>query len=78
VPPQPDTYLHQGTTPGERDNQIDLEFLKRRTKERLVFPEIIYKGSVLHPITFVYSRNGAAKLILTKDFIADPLNAINC
>ena len=62
----------------DRDNQIDLEFLKKRTKERLVFPEIIHKGSVLHPITFIYPRNGAAKLMLTKDFIADPLNAINC
>ena len=62
----------------ERDNQIDLEFLKERTKERLVFPEIIRKGEVLHPITFVYPRNGAAKLMLTKDFIADPLGAINC
>ncbi len=62
----------------ERDNQIDLEFLKKRTKERLVFPEIIHTGEVLHPITFVYSRNGAAKLIHTKSFIADPLDAINC
>ena len=62
----------------DRDNQIDLEFLKKRTKERLVFPEIIHKGEVLHPITFVYPRKGVAKLILTKDFIADPLNAINC
>ncbi len=62
----------------ERDNQIDLEFLKKRTKERLVFPEIIHKGEVLHPITFVYPRNGAAKLMLTKDFIANPLDAINC
>ncbi len=60
-----------------RDTQIDLEFLKKRTKERLIFPELIYKGVVMHPITLVYQKNGAAKLILTKDFIADPLGAIN-
>ncbi len=62
----------------ERDNQIDLEFLKQRTKERLNFPELIKTGTVLHPITFIYSKFGATKLIRTKDFIADPLGAINC
>ena len=61
----------------DRDNQIDLEFLKKRTKERLRFPELIQKGVVLHPITVIYVRDGRNKLMLTNDFIADPLDAIN-
>lgn len=65
----------------ERDNQIDLEFLKKRTKNRLVFPEIIHKGSILHPITYIHrgsSLNPVTKIMLTKDFIADPIGALNC
>ena len=62
----------------ERDNQIDLEHLKKRTRERLTFPDLINKGSVLHPITFIVPKSGNSKLILTKDFIADPLGAIDC
>ena len=62
----------------DRDNQIDLEYLKQRTKERLIFPEIIYQGSILHPITFIYHSHDNAKLISTKDFIANPLSAVNC
>ena len=61
----------------DRDVQLDMESLKMKTKKRLVFPSIIEKGSFLHPITFILPRNSNAKTMLTKDFIADPLNAIN-
>ena len=61
----------------ERDNQIDLEYLKQKTRERLKFPEIIHVGECLHPITFVYQRTGVSKLMLTQDFINDPLSAID-
>ncbi len=59
-----------------RDNQIDLEFLRKNTIERLVFPEIIHTGTELHPITFVYPKSGIPRFMLTKDFIANPLNSI--
>ena len=61
----------------ERDNKIDLEYLKAKTRKRLQFPEIIYNGEYLHPITFVYPRMGSPRLILTQDFINDPLGVIN-
>ena len=61
----------------ERDNQIDLEFLKKKTRKRLIFPEIIRTGVALHPITFLYPKAGSPRLILTKDFIADPLNCLS-
>lgn len=62
----------------ERDNRIDLEYLKSRTREELSFPEIIHEGIELHPITFIYPKYGMPKLMLTKDFIADPINAVSC
>ena len=61
----------------ERDNLIDLEYLKNKTRKRLVFPEIASTSVKLHPITFILSKHGNKKLMLTKDFIADPLNAVN-
>ena len=61
----------------ERDKQIDFEFLKKRTKERLEFPEIIYTSTSLHPITYIFPQIGNPKLMRTKDFLADPLGAIN-
>ena len=61
----------------DRDNQIDLEYLKKKTKERLVFPDVIYLGSALHPITFVYQRDGTCRLTLTRDFVSDPLGTVN-
>ena len=61
----------------ERDNLIDLEYLKNKTRKRLVFPEIVSNGSELHPITCIFSKHGNKKLMLTKDFFADPLNAIS-
>ena len=62
----------------ERDNQIDLDFLKKKTIERLVFPDVIYKGVELHPITFIFPSpsTGVPRLMYTKDFIADPLGSI--
>ena len=62
----------------ERDKQIDFEFLKKRTKERLEFPEIIHTSTSLHPITYIFPESGNPKLIRTKDFLADPLGAIKC
>lgn len=61
----------------ERDKQIDFEFLKKRTKERLEFPEIIHTSTSLHPITYIFPQSGNPKLMRTKDFLADPLGAIN-
>ena len=61
----------------ERDLQIDLEFLKEKTKQKMVFPEIIDKSCILHPITFMLNKSRGVKLISTKRFIADPLSAIN-
>ena len=61
----------------DRDNLIDLEYLTKRTRKKLVFPKIINNGTELHPITFILFRNGSKKLVLTKDFIADPLRAIS-
>lgn len=60
----------------ERDNQIDLEYLKKKTRERLQFPEIIHKGDCLHPITFIYPKTGTPKIMLTQDFMKDPLSSI--
>lgn len=60
----------------ERDIQIDLESLTMKTRRRIQFPEIIYKSEFLHPIIFVYPKTGVPKLMLTSDFIADPLRAI--
>lgn len=62
----------------ERDKQIDFEFLKKRTKERLEFPEIIHTSTSLHPITYIFPQSGNPKLMRTKDFLADPLGAIKC
>ena len=61
----------------DRDNQIDLKHLKERTKKRMSFPDIIHQGTSLHPITFIYNPRGATTFMLTKDFIADPLGAVN-
>ena len=61
----------------DRDNQIDLEYLKKKTQNRLQFPKAIYKGDCLHPITFIYPKTGTPKLMPTQDFINDPLHAIN-
>ena len=70
-----DELISRGFT--ERDNQIDLEYLKRKTQERLYFPEIIFTGERLHPITLIYPKTGTPKLMLTQDFLDDPLRAIN-
>ena len=67
--------IHRGYL--ERDNQIDLDFLIKKTARRLIFPEIIDTGIVLHPITFIYPRIGDPKLMLTKDFIEDPLGCLD-
>ena len=61
----------------DRDNQIDLEYLKNKTQQRLQFPEIIFTGECLHPITFIYPKTGTPRLMLTQDFIDDPLRAID-
>ena len=61
----------------KRDILIDLDFLKQRTRKRLIFPETLTTSTELHPMTFIMTENGNGKLMLTKDFIADPLNAIN-
>ena len=61
----------------ERDNKIDLEYLKRKSQQRLRFPEIIFMGECLHPITFIYPKTGTPRLMLTQDFLEDPLRAIN-
>ena len=61
----------------ERDNLIDLEYLKNRTADRLFFPKIIESGVELHPFTFVYPRVGSPKIILTADFLKDPRSAVN-
>ena len=61
----------------KRDNQIDLKYLKKKTQQRLRFPEIIFTGECLHPITFIYPKIGTPKLMLTQDFMDDPLGAIN-
>ena len=61
----------------ERDNLIDLEYLKKRTRERLIFPEIIRTGIDLHPITLLINRDRRVKIMPTTDFIADPLNSLD-
>ena len=61
----------------ERDALIDIEYLKCKTKKRLTFPKIVQTGVVLHPLTFIYSTNCTGKIILTEDFILDPVNAVN-
>ena len=57
----------------DRDNLIDFDYLKRRTSERFIFPDVIYEGNILHPITFIYPKNHSPKVMLTRDFIKDPL-----
>ena len=61
----------------ERDLLIDFEYLKDRTKKRMVFPEIVHMGMELHPLTFIVPKSGIPKMIMTKDFIANPIDAIN-
>ena len=60
-----------------RDNQIDQKFLTSKTKEKLVLPEIIKNGECIHPITFIYPMSGTPKVMLTKDFISDPISSID-
>ena len=61
----------------ERDELIDIEHLKHKTKKRMNFPKIVQMGVTLHPLTYVYSKDCRGKLILTKDFISNPLSAIH-
>ena len=61
----------------ERDNLIDLNYLKARTKKRIIFPKIISTGTELHPITIIFLKTGEIKKVLTKDFINNPINFIN-
>ena len=66
--------IHRGYL--ERDNPIDLDLLIKKTARRLIIPEVLDTGIVLHPITFIYPRTGYPELNLTKDFIADPLGCL--
>lgn len=59
------------------DLQIDLELLKQRSKERLKFPDLIHTSTSLHPITYIFPKSGNPRLMRTKDFLANPLGAIN-
>ena len=60
----------------DRDNQIDLEYLKKKTQHRLRFPGIIYTGEILHPITLIYPKTGKPKILLTQEFVSNPIHSI--
>jgi len=60
-----------------RDMQIDFDFLTKHTKERLQLPEIIENSSSIHPITFIYEKDGTSRLISTKKFLNEPFEFIS-
>ena len=61
----------------QRDNLINLEYLKDRTKKRLNFPRIVHTGVELHPITFLFPKQGNPEIMLTNDFINNPFSFIS-
>ena len=61
----------------ERDSQIDFNYLVNKTKKRISFPDVLFNGVHLHPLTFVYTKRGSPRIMSTNKFIADPLGAIN-
>ena len=60
-----------------KDCRIDFESLHQKTKDKLKFPKLIDIGKTIHPITYIFRKNQSATLMFTKNFLMDPLGAIN-
>lgn len=60
-----------------KDESIDYDMLKKRTRSRLIFPSVCNAPiSQIHPLTFVVSRNPLGYMIPTKQFLKDPLQIL--